>query len=137
MNSTVARDGTAVHAGHAVRSGMRFAVDAIRSVSWREFAYFSLIFLAEIGLYLAWMVEDMLKGGDKGDLIATNIVLLILVLPVMVASWAVADRSTGALPRSGNCQCKRSERSSRARGDSTPRCRVASAITSGSTSSLK
>ncbi|HTT10494.1 MAG TPA: histidine kinase [Burkholderiaceae bacterium] len=99
MNSTVAREGTAAHAGHAARSAVRFAVDAIRSITWRELAYFSLIFLAVIGLYLAWMVEEMLKGGDRTGVIVTNITLQVLVLPFIVASWAVADRSTGRLSR--------------------------------------
>jgi hypothetical protein len=102
MNSIVAKESTTVHASHAVRDALRFAVDAIRSITWREFTYFALISLAVIGFYLAWMVESMLKHGasHKTDMILMSITLQVIVLPFMVSSWAIADRSRGRLPRS-------------------------------------
>ena len=46
-------------------------------------------------------------------------------------SPSAPSTSSGTPPRSGSCQCSRSDRSSSARGDSAQRCRVASARIAG------
>ena len=99
MNSIVVKDGAHAGNGHALLGWLRFAFDAIRSITWREFAYFLFISLLVTGLNLAWMVESMLKGRDKPDLLTLSFLLPMLVLPFVLSTWAVADRSTGRLPR--------------------------------------
>jgi hypothetical protein len=52
-------------------------------------------------LNLAWLIEGMLKAGHSGnsDLVSMSIMLPMLVLPFVLAAWAIADRSTGRVPR--------------------------------------
>lgn len=97
MNSIVVKE-----SGHAaanpVFGALRFALDAVRSITWREFAYFLFIFLLFAGLNMAWLLETMLKGG-KHATITFSLLLPMLALPVMLAAWAIADRSSGRLAR--------------------------------------
>jgi len=100
MNSIVAKQSAAaVNGGNAVRGALRFVVDAIRSITWRESAYFLFISLMVVGLNLAWMVESMLKGKGKADLLTLSFLMPMLVLPFMLGAWAIADRSSGTLAR--------------------------------------
>jgi len=103
MNSIVAKEGATTNNGngHALIGWLRFAFDAIRSITWREFAYFLFISLLVVGLNLAWMVESMLKEhpAKSNDLFTMSILLPMLVLPFVLASWSIADRSSGRLPR--------------------------------------
>jgi len=104
MNSIVAKKGatTSNGNGHALLGWLRFVFDSIRSITLREFAYFLFISLLVVGLNLALMVERMLKehSPKSNDLFTMSILLPMLVLPFVLASWSIADRSsTGRLPR--------------------------------------
>ena len=98
MNSIVAKEGATPDHGHAVMGWLRFAYAAIRSITLREFLWFFFLSLLVVGLNLAWLLESVLKGG-KADMIQMSIVLPMLVLPFVLTTWAIADRSTGTLPR--------------------------------------
>lgn len=100
MNTIVARE-HAAPSGNAVTASLRFAYSAVRSITWREFAYFLFLSLLVAGLNLAWLLESILKRGYDGktDMVSMSILMPMLVLPFVLASWAVADRSTGRLPR--------------------------------------
>jgi len=99
MNSIVVKESAGFHAGHAVLGWLRFVFDAIRTITWREFVFFLLLSLLLAGMRVAWLVEVMMKKSGKTDLIAIAVVMSLMVLPFALASWAVADRSTGTLPR--------------------------------------
>jgi hypothetical protein len=101
MNSIVARE-HATAGGNAVTAWLRFAFSAVRSITWRESAYFLFLSLLVVGLNLAWLIEGMLKNSShsgRTDLVSMSIMLPMLVLPFVLASWAIADRSTGRVPR--------------------------------------
>ena len=98
MNSIVIKE--TVHGrGHAAIGWLRFAIGAIRSITWRESVYFLFINLTVACLNLAWAVESMMKEG-KSDVIALSILMPMLVLPFVLTSWAVADRARSGLTRS-------------------------------------
>ena len=103
MNSIVAKDSAPVESssvdhGHAVLGWLRFAVAAIRSITWREFAYFLFLSLLVVGLNLVWLLESLMMG-KKTDLLGPSILLPMLVLPFVLVSWTLADRSVGKMPR--------------------------------------
>jgi hypothetical protein len=97
MNTVVIKQGASAGT-HAVVAWLRFAVGAIRSITLREFLYFLCLNSLVAGLNLAWLVESMMKTG-KHEMLALSILLPALVLPFVLASWAVADRSTRGLTR--------------------------------------
>jgi hypothetical protein len=98
MNSIVVKESASTDHGHALTGWLRFGYAAIRSITFREFAWFFFISLLVVGLNLAWMLESVLKG-EKAELIQMSILLPMLVLPFVLSAWAIADRSTGTLPR--------------------------------------
>jgi hypothetical protein len=98
MNSIVAKEEIAPAHVNPAFGALRFALGAIRSITWREVAYFLFLSLLVIGLNLAWLVEGMLMG-KKSDLLMPSILMPLLVVPFVLCTWAIADRSSGALAK--------------------------------------
>lgn len=98
MNSIVAKEDIGSESAHPAVGILRFALGAIRSITWREVAYFVFISLLVAGLNLAWMVEGMLMG-KRSELIVPSILMPLLAAPFVLSTWAIADRSSGRLAR--------------------------------------
>jgi hypothetical protein len=74
---------------------LRFAFAALRSMRRAEFAYFACLALAIGALNTAWMLESLLKGG-KTESLLLGVAIPLLVMPIMLAAWVIADRADGA-----------------------------------------
>jgi hypothetical protein len=74
---------------------LRYALAALRSTRRGEIAYFACLALAIAGLNAAWMLEGLLKGGKTESLLLGTVISL-LVMPIMLASWVIADRAGDA-----------------------------------------
>jgi hypothetical protein len=79
---------------------LRFAFDAVRSITWREFGWFLFLSLLVVGINLTWMVEGMLKRGGSIDSLVPGLLMPMLILPFVLIAWAIADRADGSrIPR--------------------------------------
>jgi hypothetical protein len=79
---------------------LRFAFDAVRSITWREFGWFLFLSLLVVGINLTWMVEGMLKRGGSIGSMVPGLLMPMLILPFVLAAWAIADRADGSrVPR--------------------------------------
>lgn len=99
MNTIVAKENAAGANGHTRFGWFFFALEAVRSITLREFLYFLFLNTLVIGLNLAWQLEGILMEKKSADMISLGILLPLLVLPCVLVAWAIADRSHGSVPR--------------------------------------
>ncbi|MCU0952026.1 MAG: histidine kinase [Burkholderiaceae bacterium] len=77
------------------RSGtLRWALDAVRSISRAELAVFALLALAVAAMNAAWGMEWLQKSGDLQMLIGGTLMPL-LIGPFIIVGWLLADRAEG------------------------------------------
>jgi len=97
MSSAALQPGTAA-AGPSGRAA--FALAALRSITWREASYFLLVALAISAINCSMMVEMMLRADKQLGAFIHGAVFPLLVGPIVLAGWAVADRADhSTLPR--------------------------------------
>lgn len=95
MNTVAAGDAARRPHGSVVGAA-RFAVAAVRSVTWAEFGYFLFISLLVAGMNMAWLVESMLMGKKDGSYVLLGFAMPLLALPFVLGAWAIADRADGS-----------------------------------------
>jgi len=94
MNTIAAGDADRRHHGPLL-GALRFAVAAVRSITWAEFGYFLFISLLVAGMNMGWLLDSMLMGKKDSSYIFLGLGLPMLMVPFVLVAWAIADRADG------------------------------------------